>query len=217
MAGDRKPIKPAENKDYTPDMIFVLLALVIISIILARLNEYLNDFNIDYYELWLAVKAYFLEHWPFIKWTLFALGALAIFGIADVLLKLKKLNIEERAIFGVNPTLSEEENYQEKNERWEKIIELSNSTNESDWRHAIIEADGMLDEFLRSSGYHGESTGEMLKAVEKSDFTTLDQAWEAHKVRNRIAHSRGDFQLSDRETKRVISLYEMVFKEFEII
>ena len=71
----------------------------------------------------------------------------------------------------------------------------------------------MLEELLRTLGYVGESVGEMLKSVEKSEFLTIEDAWEAHKIRNAVAHSGGDFQLNERETKRVVTLFESVFKE----
>ena len=59
--------------------------------------------------------------------------------------------------------------------------------------------------------------GEKLKAVEKSDFTTIESAWEAHKARNMIAHEGSDFLINQREIHRIISLYEAVFKEFYLI
>ena len=65
-------------------------------------------------------------------------------------------------------------------------------------------------------GYQGENLGERLKAIEPSDFITLQAAWDAHKVRNQIAHET-NFQLSKREVRRVIGLYEQVFREFKYI
>jgi len=35
--------------------------------------------------------------------------------------------------------------------------------------------------------------GDKLKAVEKSDFNSIELAWEAHKARNMIAHEGSDF------------------------
>lgn len=101
--------------------------------------------------------------------------------------------------------------------RWEKLKEHLHSEKESDWRLAVLEADIMLDEFVTNLGYQGDSLGEKLKRVEKSDFTTLDQAWEAHAVRNKIAHEGAAFALTEREAKRVIGLYEEVFREFHYI
>lgn len=101
--------------------------------------------------------------------------------------------------------------------RFAKVLEHGNSTRESDWRLAILEADVLLDEMVTGMGYHGDSLGEKLKAIEKSDFLTLDKAWEAHAVRNKIAHEGAAFTLTEREAKRVIALYEEVFKEFRYV
>ena len=102
-------------------------------------------------------------------------------------------------------------------EKWEKIIKLSESDNSSDWRLAVIEADIILDELLEKLHLPGETMGEKLKAVEQSDFTTIESAWEAHKARNMIAHEGSEFLVNQREIHRIISLYEMVFKEFFLI
>lgn len=104
-----------------------------------------------------------------------------------------------------------------KNQRWERVKDLMNSHTASDWRQAIIEADIILDEMLDRIGYEGESIGDRLKQVEESDFVTLNKAWEAHKIRNHIAHRGGDFVFSKSEADRVIRLYEQVFEEFYYI
>ncbi len=103
------------------------------------------------------------------------------------------------------------------NPKWEKIINHLESQNENDWRIAIIEADIMLGELLDKLSLPGDTIGDKLKAVEKSDFATLDDAWEAHKIRNRISHDGQTFMINQRDARVVIGLYEKVFKEFEII
>ena len=103
------------------------------------------------------------------------------------------------------------------NKKWQRVQEHLNSANPSDWKLAILEADIMLDEMLDKMGCRGETMGDKLKVVEKSDFLTLDLAWEAHKIRNSIAHEGGEFGVDHREAERVIKLYEEVFNEFEFI
>lgn len=103
------------------------------------------------------------------------------------------------------------------NPRWEHVKKLMESDNEGDWRTAIIEADIMLSDMVDRMQYPGETLGEQLKSVEKSDFDTIDNAWEAHKFRNRIAHEGSGVNLSRREARRVIALYESVFKEFRYV
>jgi len=108
-------------------------------------------------------------------------------------------------------------NAQVNNEHWLHVVALLDSHNQNDWRQAIIEADIMLDEMLGKMGYDASSVGEKLKMIEPSDFTTLDDAWEAHKVRNRLAHQGKDYPLGQTAARQVIGLYEKVFKEFYYI
>ncbi len=103
------------------------------------------------------------------------------------------------------------------NPRWQSVLTRLGSLSEGDWRLAIIEADIILDEMLSRMGYHGDGIGEKLKNVEKSDFATIDLAWEAHKVRNRIAHDGPAFKLAHNEARRVIGLFQKVFEEFYFI
>lgn len=101
--------------------------------------------------------------------------------------------------------------------RWQYIKQLIESPQESDWRQAIIEADIMLDETLTRNGYMGGSIGDKLKTANPQRFMTLQNAWEAHKVRNDIAHQGSAFQLSNHLAFRTIQNYEAVFREFNEI
>lgn len=101
--------------------------------------------------------------------------------------------------------------------RWTHIKELIESSSQSDWRQAIIEADIMLEEVLRKQGLPGDNVGDMLRAANPGHFTTLRDAGEAHGVRNRIAHDGSAFELTDRIAYRTILAYENVFREFHEI
>lgn len=97
--------------------------------------------------------------------------------------------------------------------RWGHIRTLIESPHENDWRQAIIEADIMLDDLLSQLGYPGVSVGEKLRAVDPSRFHTLDSAWEAHKVRNEIAHQGMAYPLEEHRAHRTIAHYEAVMRE----
>lgn len=101
--------------------------------------------------------------------------------------------------------------------KWTHIKALSEGTSESGWREAIIEADILLDETLTNAGYVGENVGEKLKTVDRLHMASLNDAWEAHKVRNQIAHEGSNFKLTPEFTRRTIAQYESVFKEFKVI
>ena len=105
----------------------------------------------------------------------------------------------------------------EPNKKWLKVLEHVSSPNPADWRLAVLEADILLNEVLDKMGYQGITIGEKLKTIERSDFDHLNDAWEAHKTRNMIAHEGSDFRLSQSQAKEVIAKYERVFKEFYFI
>ena len=111
----------------------------------------------------------------------------------------------------------QEEKEEGKNVRWVHVQDLVNSPNPSDWRLAVIEADSILENLLEEKGIPGIGIGERLKNIAPGDLSTLQVAWEAHLVRNKIAHEGSDFEFSDREAKRTIRLYEMVFQELGFI
>lgn len=101
-----------------------------------------------------------------------------------------------------------------KNVRWYNVLHYLSSPNSSDWKLAIIEADSMLEDLTNQLEFEGENLGERLKMADKEKFQTLNDAWEAHIVRNRIAHDGSAFELTQHEANRIIVLYENVFREF---
>jgi hypothetical protein len=118
----------------------------------------------------------------------------------------------------INEALARDaEKERNENPRWRYIETLVDSPNESDWRIAIIEADTMLDEILDDRGYSGDTLAEKLKAVDGGAFTSLQNAWDAHNVRNKIAHSGSDYSLTELEARRVIKMFKNVFEELRAI
>jgi hypothetical protein len=106
-----------------------------------------------------------------------------------------------------------EESSGTRNVRWEHIQELINSENPSDWRLAIIEADSVLETLLDARDLPGKGIGEKLKNISPGDLGSMQAAWEAHLVRNKIAHDGSEFDLSNREARRTVQLFEVVFRE----
>ncbi|HVU75885.1 MAG TPA: hypothetical protein VHD38_03590, partial [Candidatus Paceibacterota bacterium] len=101
--------------------------------------------------------------------------------------------------------------------RWNSIIERAQSDDEKAWRLAILEADIMLNELLDVLGFRGETMADKMKQVTRERFKTIDLAWEAHRVRNQIAHQGSIMNLTSYEARRVITMYAQVFREFQFI
>jgi hypothetical protein len=100
--------------------------------------------------------------------------------------------------------------------RTKDVLTHIESENPNDWKLAIIEADILLDNILIEHGYGGNSLGDRLKSISPESLSTLNDAWEAHKVRNRIAHDGADFVLTRRLAVETIGRYQRVFNEFGV-
>lgn len=210
----------AEHSKHAVEITAIVFFIYLVWALFQRLQQYLIYSNTgSFAELWARFMAYFVAHiLPIVVILGVLVVLLSILGLIYNWRQIEKINEEEKLQYGLAGDMVgpiEEDNL--RNEKWESVLKNINSLNASDWKLAILDADNMLDELLKVAGYHGDSLGEMLKSVEKSDFVTLDAAWEAHKVRNQIAHQGIDFVLNQREAKGVIALYERVFKEFKII
>ncbi|MCX6784109.1 MAG: hypothetical protein NT141_03515 [candidate division WWE3 bacterium] len=74
-------------------------------------------------------------------------------------------------------------------EGWRQIEALMSSRNPSSAKQAILNADKLLDAVLKDL-VAGETLGERLKAAQNlfSGYDRYQKAWEAHKVRNSLAH-----------------------------
>lgn len=209
------------HKDHHKEVFWLLGALIVLGAIANQLFYLINQSDWFGLGIWDALVAYLKWFWPIWKILAVILTLAAIIWATYSFLKLQEIVTEEEKIFGkTSDDAFLEENTEpahKENEKWRRIYEHTNSNNSSDWRLAIIEADVMLGELLRTLGYQGDGVGEMLKTVDPTDMLTLNNAWEAHKVRNHIAHAGGEFQLTERETRRVVGLFETVFREFQAI
>lgn len=104
-----------------------------------------------------------------------------------------------------------------KNEKWNNLLIHLMSSSPGDWKLAVIEADLLLDVLLYQLGFQGKTVGERLKSADQEKFPQLTQAWEVHTIRNRIAHEGLNFELSLHEARRVIAIYESIFRPYGLI
>ena len=97
--------------------------------------------------------------------------------------------------------------------RWQIILSYLEGKEETLWRIGIIEADNLLDNVLTEKGYFGETLSEKLK---QAKFPNIDLAWNAHKVRNQIAHDGLKFILSERNAKQTLKYFEKTFQNLKV-
>lgn len=223
MAKEEKKEKPAGwNFDPLEAFIVLIFLLAVLGSLVPVIWSYVTSGEISFFGLPLSfIGDFFKSNAQILKTLGFVIGGAAAIGTFVFTKMGDAIWVAEKAKF--YPTglkVGETDGVVVENpirKKWEKIVAQSETSASSDWRLAIIEADVMLDDLLSTLHLPGETMGDKLKAVEKSDFNTIDFAWEAHKARNMIAHQGSDFVLNQRETRHIISLYEAVFKEFHLI
>lgn len=162
-----------------------------------------------------AVAALLSHIWLWIVYVGYIFSVLGLMLIIYCMIRLFELRKREAEYYSTVIHVSDTESTE--HPRWENIQSLLQGTSPSEWREAIIEADIMLDDILTQAGYSGESISEKLKKAEHSNFSSRQDAWEAHKVRNQIAHEGSAFDLTASLAQRTIARYEHVFREFKAI
>lgn len=93
-------------------------------------------------------------------------------------------------------------------EAWRRIIR------ERDMRHAILEADKLLDHALFLKGYRG-NLGVKLKKAQRLFGGDINRVWSAHKVRNNIAHQIG-FQVDEKGYRSAMLAFRDALRKLKI-
>ncbi len=199
--GPPKPAAPAGKNILIEIIVAFLLLVVVLPIGLAMFS---NSGG------W-GIPEFIAQAFSFAKTvaTVFCMIALAI--IIYSFIRIHEISAEETKKLGL--ALSWDSERTQKNVRWERVEQYMTSLNSSDWKIAILEADNILDDIVERIGYKGTTLGERMKNIEASDFPYLEEAWQAHKLRNALAHKGTEYELSRSEAEHAINTYHRVFSE----
>jgi hypothetical protein len=96
--------------------------------------------------------------------------------------------------------------------RWEEIKNHVRSFNEAEWKMAVIEGDKFVDDALKVANYPGESMGERLMLIQPGQLLSLQELWDAHKLRNLLVHDVS-YQLTHRQAVMAVEIFEKVLRE----
>jgi hypothetical protein len=199
---DKKPpeAKPPSNLGTE---VIILIAIVVLGLpLIAYLSAQLPGSGV--FEGFAALVA-------IMKTAATVISMIALAVIVYAFIRISEMSKEESAKLGL--ALSWESERSQKNERWERVEQYMTSLNPSDWKIAILEVDNILDEIVERMGYKGTTLGERMKNIEASDFPYLEEVWDAHKLRNTLAHKGTNLTLSRSEAEQAINIYHRVFKE----
>lgn len=99
--------------------------------------------------------------------------------------------------------------------RWLAVEQSLVRDNESSYHLAVLNADKLVDQALRDKGFRGQTMGERLKAA-KDKLTRRNDIWEAHKLRNKIAHEP-DVRVSYDQSRKALAGFKQALKDLGAI
>jgi hypothetical protein len=102
------------------------------------------------------------------------------------------------------------------NKEWESIIKRLAIKDEANYKLAVIEADKLLDTVLKKLTIPGATMGERLKAIPVSQLPSIDNVWQAHRLRNHLVHTT-EFVLTEIKAKQAIDMYKQAFDELKVL
>lgn len=99
---------------------------------------------------------------------------------------------------------------------WKQILKRVSSNDASQLKLAVLEADKIMDEIFKMSGYRGDTVDDRFGQVSAEVLPNIDQVREAHKVRDRIAREP-DFTITQQEAKEVLKIYQQAFRALGLL
>jgi len=99
---------------------------------------------------------------------------------------------------------------------WTQVTSGLENASDADAALLIIEADSLVDRILKDMKLPGETMGERLQALGEQRFESIDDLWEAHKLRNQIAHE-GAKGITYGDAVWAIERYERALKKLGVI
>lgn len=101
-------------------------------------------------------------------------------------------------------------------ERWMNILQKLDPKSHDSMMLAIIAADKLVDDALKKVGFVGDTMADRLKQFSPSEMKSLEELWDAHKLRNELVH-QPNFEFSVKDATRALKSYETFLKELELL
>ncbi|MDO8601508.1 MAG: hypothetical protein Q7R62_00035 [bacterium] len=91
-------------------------------------------------------------------------------------------------------------------QHWGAILNRVKSGTQDAMKYSILDADTLVDHFLKSVGFSGEHMADRLTQIIPDNIPSLERVWKAHRLRNELAHTPGA-TVTVNETKEALTAY----------
>ncbi|MBU4348659.1 hypothetical protein KJ671_04130 [Patescibacteria group bacterium] len=165
-------------------------------------------------EFYNFIKELISSNLPWLHSISLLLSGLFLWGIIYIFIKTDYFNLkteEYMDIFGVG-NLTKRRSLK----GWEQIRKRILSSDQQDWKIAILEADKILDEILKMSGYIGSDLDNRLELVRKENLAVLEEIKNAHNLARQIIK---DPSMELKKENAIVALksYKKAFIELNLL
>ena len=95
---------------------------------------------------------------------------------------------------------------------WQRVAEKMKTGTPEAVRLAVIEADAVVDEFLKQVGYEGDHLADRLSQIVPGELDSMEGVWRAHRLRNNLVHAP-QIRVTRREADEALKQFENFLKE----
>ena len=99
--------------------------------------------------------------------------------------------------------------------RWLAVEQSLVRENESSYHLSVLNGDKLVDQALLDRGFKGQTMGDRLKSA-KEKLTRRNDIWDAHKLRNRIAHEP-DVKVSYEDARKALGGFKQALEDLGAI
>jgi len=98
---------------------------------------------------------------------------------------------------------------------WLKAKKRLDTGSESEYKLAVIEADSLLNDILEKMGFKGDNLEDRLKQATKVVLPGVEEACEAHKIRNNVVYDP-DYKLTLEQAQKALGIYEKALQDLQV-
>jgi hypothetical protein len=99
---------------------------------------------------------------------------------------------------------------------WKRVGEKMKKGTPEAVRLAVVEADAVVDEFLKQAGYEGDHMADRLSQILPGELDSIEGVWRAHRLRNNLVHAP-HIAVTRREADEAIKQFESFLKELGVL
>ena len=156
-----------------------------------------------------------------LRWGSIALSVASVVLAVYVLIQMWPLRMRLRIREGYQAFMAPQQRFTVEDthkvatrKKWEEIIRRVETQGPSGYSISIIEADVLVEHTLGRIGIIGRNIAERLRSLAPEELPNVNAVWDAHALRNRIAHEP-NFIPSKDETAKALSAYKEALESLD--